>query len=96
MHSIDRTLPEGKNKKSNWINERRIRWKNRDKIGSDDKNAKDTKKCLMKRKLNLQDYKNYLEAVQLENKKHHLEKIQADSLKELVKKINKYEKATKI
>lgn len=51
---------------------------------------------MQKRKLNLQDYKNYLEAVQLENKKHHLEKIQADSLKELVKKINKYEKATKI
>ena len=64
--------------------------KNHDKIGSDDKNAKDTKTCVIKRKLNFQDYKNYLEAAQLENKKHHLEKnrIQAGSLKEFVENNN--------
>ena len=31
-NSIERPLPKGKNKKSNWINERWIKRKNRDKI----------------------------------------------------------------
>ena len=34
----------------------------------EDKNLKDTKKCLMKRKLKFQNYKNCLEAAQTENK----------------------------
>ena len=41
----------------------------------EDKKAKGTKKCVMKRKLKFQDYKNYLEAAQTENKINHLEKI---------------------
>ena len=38
------------------------------------KKAKDTKKCVIKRKLKFGDYKKYLEATQLENKLNHLEK----------------------
>ena len=41
---------------------------------SKDKKAKDTKKCLIKRKLKFENYKNYLEATQLENKTNYLEK----------------------
>ena len=50
----------------------------------EDKKAKGTKKCVIKRKLKCQDYKNCLEAAQIENKIHHLEKyvIGIDSLKE--------------
>ena len=49
----------------------------------EDKKAKDTKKCVIKRKLKFEDYKNCLEAVQFENKINHLEKdiINVDSLK---------------
>ena len=39
-----------------------------------DKKAKDTKRRVIKRKLNFEDYKNCLEAVQIENKINHLEK----------------------
>ena len=35
---------------------------------SEDKKAKDTKKCVMKRKLKCQNYKNCLKATQLDNK----------------------------
>ena len=38
------------------------------------KNAKDIKKCVIKRKLKFQDYKNCLEAAQIGNKISHLEK----------------------
>ena len=50
---------------------------------SEDKKAKRTKKSDIKGKLNFQDYKNCLEATQLENKIKHLEKneINVDSLK---------------
>ena len=40
-----------------------------------DKKAKGTKKCVIKRKLKFQDYKNCLESSQIENKINHLEKI---------------------
>ena len=48
------------------------------------KKAKDTKKCVIKRKLKFQDYKNCLEAAQLERKINYLIKkdIDIDSLKE--------------
>ena len=36
---------------------------------------KGTKKCVIKRKLKVQDYKNCLEAAQIENKINHLKKI---------------------
>ena len=41
---------------------------------SEDKKAKDTKKCVIKRKLKFENYKNCLEATQLENKINYLEK----------------------
>ena len=48
------------------------------------KKAKGIKKCVIKRKLKFQDYKNCLEAAQIENKINHLEKnkIDVDSFKE--------------
>ena len=42
--------------------------------GSEDKKAKDTKKCVIKRKLKFENYKNCLEANQLYNKINYLEK----------------------
>ena len=41
---------------------------------SEDKKAKRTKNCVIKKKLKSENYKNYLEATQLENKIYHLEK----------------------
>ena len=38
----------------------------------EDKKAKSTKKCFIKRKLKFQDYKNFLEASQIENKKKNI------------------------
>ena len=51
--------------------------------GSEDKKAKDTKKCVIKRKLEFENYKNCLEATQLENRINYLEKnkIDIDSIK---------------
>ena len=45
---------------------------------SEDKKAKVTKKCVIKRKLKFEDYKNCLEATQLENKINHLERNEID------------------
>ena len=42
--------------------------------GSENKKAKSTKKCVIKRKLKFENYKNCLEATQLESKTNHLEK----------------------
>ena len=42
---------------------------------SKDKKGKGTKKCVIKRKLKFENYKNYLEVTQRENKKKDLEKI---------------------
>ena len=62
-------------------------WKNHDKICwiksklnqssliddcSKDKKARGTKKCVTKRKLKFENYKNFLEATKLENKIKHL------------------------
>ena len=54
---------------------------------SEDKTAKGTKKCVIKRKLKFENYKNCLEATQLENKINHLEKnqIDIDSIKKIIK-----------
>ena len=41
---------------------------------SEDKKTKDTKKCVIKRELKFEDYKNCLEVTQLENKINYLEK----------------------
>ena len=57
---------------------------------SEDKKTKDAKKCVIKRKLKFEDYKNCLEAAQIENKINHLEKnkMDVDSLKEFIKNNN--------
>ena len=56
----------------------------------EDKKAKGTKKGVVKRKLKFQDYKNFLEAAQIESRINNLEKnkIDVDSLKEFTKIIN--------
>ena len=42
--------------------------------GSKDKKAKGTKKCVLKRKLKFENYKNCLEATKLDKKINYLEK----------------------
>ena len=58
--------------------------------GNEDKEAKGTKKCFVKRKLEFENYENCSEATQLENKINHLEKnkIDADSIK-IIKNLKK-------
>ena len=46
------------------------------------KKAKDTKKCVIKRKIKFEGHKNCLQAAQIENKIDHLEKNRTDLLKE--------------
>ena len=65
--------------------------------GSEDKKAKGTKKkCVIKRKLKFENYKNCLEATQLDNKIKYLEKnkINTDNLKKDHKKIIRNNKST--
>ena len=49
--------------------------------------AKGRKKCVTKRKLKFENYKNCLEATRLENKINHLEKNQLniDGIKKIIK-----------
>ena len=47
-------------------------------LALEDKKAKGTKKCVIKRKLIFEDFKNCLEAAQIENKINHLEKKKVD------------------
>ena len=51
--------------------------------GREDKKVKDTKKCVIKRKLRLENHKNCLKATQIENKMNYTEKnkINIDNLK---------------
>ena len=51
---------------------------------SEDKKVKGTNKCVIKRKHKFENYKNCLEATQLENKINYLEKnkMEIDSIKE--------------
>ena len=50
---------------------------------TEDKKAKATKKCVIKRKLKFEDSQNFLEAAQLESKTNHIQRneIDIDSLK---------------
>ena len=41
-------------------------------------NSREDKKCVIKRKLEFENFKNCLEAIQLENKKNHLKKNKID------------------
>ena len=63
-------------------------------LDSEQKNIAGSKNCVIKRKLKLEDFKNCLEAAQIENKINHLEKhkIDEDSLKEDHKKFIKNDK----
>ena len=53
---------------------------------SEDKNAKGTNKCVIKGKVKFQNYKNCLEATQLEDQIGHLEKNRTDMQYEKIKK----------
>ena len=55
--------------------------------GSEDKKVKGTKRCAIKQKIKFEDYKNCLEATQLENKINHPDKneIDVDSLTNIIK-----------
>ena len=54
---------------------------------NEDNKANGTKKCVKKRKLKFEDYKNCLEATQTENKTKYLEenKTDKDNIKEFIK-----------
>ena len=89
---LDRALPEPKNKKVIGLMKEKLggqimkefaRLKARsysylkDK-NDEDKKVKGTKKCVIKRKLKFEDYKNCLDKSQIENKINHLEKNKTD------------------
>ena len=108
-YKLDRPLPKGKNKKVTGLMKDELvgkimtyfvglRAKTCSYLiddGSEDKKVKGTKMCVIKRKLKFENYKNCLEATQLENKINHLEKnkINRDSInknhKEFIRNINK-------
>ena len=81
-YELGRPLPKGKNKKvtglirdelggkimNNLLGLRAKTYSYLTDINDEDKKAKDTKKCLMKRKVKFEDYKNCLEAAQVESK----------------------------
>ena len=87
-YEVDRALPTGKNKKVIGLMRDELDGKFGKKLiglraktysyliddGSKGKKAKDTKKCVTKRKPKFKNYKNCLEATQLNNKINHLEK----------------------
>ena len=52
---------------------------------SEDKKAKGAKKCVIKRELKFENYKNCLEATQLDNKINYLEKNEISGLKKIIK-----------
>ena len=86
---IDRPLPKGENKKviglmknelggqimKEFVGLRAKTYSYLKDNNDEDKKAKGTKKCVIKRKLKFEDYKNCLEAAQIENKINHLEKM---------------------
>ena len=54
--------------------------------GSEGRKAKDTNKCVVKRKFEYKDFKNCLKTTQLENEINHLEKKTImNSLKKIIK-----------
>ena len=97
-NSIDRPLPKGKNKKVIGLMKGELGRKIMTKFvwlraktysyliddSSEDKKAKGSKKCVIKRELKFENYKSCFEATHPENKIKHLEKnkIDKDSIKE--------------
>ena len=66
--------------------------------GSEDEKVKGTKKCVIKRKLEFENYKNCLEGTKLENKINYLakSKIAIDSIKNNYKEFMKKKSILKI
>ena len=95
---IDRPLPKGKNEKNiglmkDELGEQNIKefvelraktYSYLQESNDEDKKTKGTKKCIIKRKPKLQDYKNCLRTAQIDGKIKYLEKkkINTDNLKE--------------
>ena len=95
-YELDEPLPKGKNRKIigllkdelggkimiDFVELRAKTYSYLQDDGSEGRKAKDTKKCVIKRKLKFENYKNCLEATQLDNKINYLEKneINVDSL----------------
>ena len=89
IYELDRPLPKDKNEKMIGLMKDELGGKTMTKFvglrvdmysyliddDSEDKKAKDTKTCVIKRKLKLENYKNCFEATQLENKIYYPEKI---------------------
>ena len=87
-YELDKPLPKGKNKKviitmrdelggqimKEFVGLRNKTYSYFKDNNNEDKKAKGTKKCVIKRKLKFQDCKNCLEAAQTENKINHLAK----------------------
>ena len=104
-YELDEPLPKGKNRKIigllkdelggkimiDFVELRAKTYSYLQDDGSESRKAKDTKKCVMKRKLKFENYKNCLEATQLDNKINYLEKneINVDSLQKDHKEIMK-------
>ena len=63
--------------------------------GSKDKKAKGTKKRVIKRKLKTEDYKNCLEATQLDNKINHEEKNKIN-IESILKNHNEFKRNNKL
>ena len=68
--------------------------------GSEVKKAKGTKRCVIKGKINFENYKNSLEETQIEKKNYLEKKFDIDSIKktskEFIKTINKHSKYLKL
>ena len=101
-YELEKPLPKTKNKKLIGLMQDILDGKNLEEFdglrtktysylidyGSEDKKAKGTKMCIIKRKLKFRDHKGYLEATQLDNKINQLKinqlknKVNVDSLKQ--------------
>ena len=77
-YELDSLLPKGKNKKVFGLMKDQLgggkTYSYLTNHGSENKKAKGTKKCVIKRKVKFENYRNCLEATKLENKINYIEK----------------------